>query len=237
MGGGPRAVRMQKIIIAEDLRELFEKQESFLKQAGVKLFSAGSNEEVLGIHRTEKADLIIANLDSQGMSGEMLCSVIRQSVELCRASLIIMHGGAPSDMSRISACRANAFIERSADPATLLAKARQLMTVPVRGIYRAPVGIRAEHGGRRQPSLGYSENISVTGMLVDSEKKLRTGDVIWCWFVLPDSTHVRTNAEIVRTAVMATEHDANQYGIRFLQLGIELKTAIGAYIATRRARL
>ena len=227
---------MQKIIITQDIKALLDREETFLKRADVRLFSAVSNEEALDIHRTEKADLIIAELDARGMNGELLCATIRESEELCRASLIIMHSGGASDISRISACRANAFAEKDADPATLLAKARQLMSIPVRETYRAPVGIRVECGSRIKPSLGYSENISVTGMLVDTERSLPKGEVIWCWFVLPDSTHIRTNAEIVRAAVRATEHDTNQYGIKFLDLAAEFTAAIDAYVARRLRR-
>ncbi len=226
---------MKKIIIAEDVLSLFESKESFLKRADVRIFPAVSNEEALDIHRAEKADLIIADLDSRGMSGELLCSTIRKSEELCRASMIMMHSGSTAERGRISACRANAFIERSADPSILLAKARQLMSIPARETYRAPIGIRVECG-RIKPSLGYSENISITGMLVDAEKSLLKGEVIWCWFVLPDSTHVRTDAEIVRSAVRATEHDTNQYGIRFLDLAVEFRTAIDAYVGKSHQR-
>jgi c-di-GMP-binding flagellar brake protein YcgR len=88
----------------------------------------------------------------------------------------------------------------------------------------------------RHPALGYSENISVTGMLFDSEKSFSKGEIISCWFVLPDSTHVRTLAEIVRIAKRVTEHDTNQYGIRFLRLDPVFRTAISDYITKRRRR-
>lgn len=99
------------------------------------------NEEALDIHRAEKADLIIAELDARVMSGELLCSTIRESEELCRAFLIIMHSGGASDIARTSACRANAFAEKNADPAILLAKARQLMSIPVRALI-VPFGVK-----------------------------------------------------------------------------------------------
>jgi c-di-GMP-binding flagellar brake protein YcgR len=141
-----------------------------------------------------------------------------------------MHSGGTADIQRISGCRANAFIEKSADPAILVEKACQLMRIPAREAYRSPIGIMVNCEYRQEPSLGYSENISVTGMLFDTEKTFLKGEIISCWFVLPDSTHVRTDAEIVRISVKATENDTNQYGIRFIDLDPAFRTAIADYI-------
>ena len=225
--------RHKKIITTQNSEALLGKGESFLNRSDIRIFRAGSNEEALDIHRAEKADLIIADLDAQLMRGEMLCSTIRKSQGLQRVSLIIIHSGAASDVLRISHCRANAFIEQSADPALLLDTVYKLMSIQVRETYRAPIGVRVQCSSTIRHSMGYSENISVTGMLFDSEETLPKGETISCWFVLPDSTHVRTDAEIVRVADRASEHDTNQYGIRFLDLAAGCRAAIDAYVRKR----
>ena len=231
-------VQQIKIIINRNIKGLFDQKETFLNRADIRIFTVGSNEEALDIHRAEKADLIIANLDAPSLNGELLCSTIRESEELCKVSLIIMHPGSASDFIRIAECRANAFIEQSADPAVILDKMHQLIHIPVRETYRAPIGIRVhcEHTGI-SPSLGYTENISITGLLLDAENRFPKGEMIWCWFVLPDSTHVRTNAEIVRVVDKASEHDTNQYGIRFIDLADEYRTSIDAYVRQKQSSL
>jgi DNA-binding response OmpR family regulator len=226
---------MQKIIITQDIKALLDQKDHFLNRADVKIFSAASNEEALEIHRAEKADIIIADLDADILKGELFCSTIREDEELCRVSLIITYSGNPN-IQRISSCRANAFIKKSADPALLIEKARQLMSIPVREAYRTPIGITVNCDSTGGPSLGYSENISVTGMLIDTEKTFSKGEILLCSFVLPDSTHVRTKAEIVRISARATEHDANQYGIRFLDLDAACRTAIADYVRKRNRR-
>jgi DNA-binding response OmpR family regulator len=225
--------KYRKIITTQNIETFLELGESFLNRSDIKIVRADSNEEVLAIHRTEKADLIIADLDANVMRGELLCATIRESQGLHRVSLIIIHSGAASDVLRISHCRANAFIEQSADPAMLLDTLHQLINIPVRETYRAPIGVRVQCDSRIRHSMGYSENISVTGMLFDSEETLLKAEMISCWFVLPDSTHVRTDAEIVRVADKASEHDTNQYGIRFLDLAAGCRTAIDAYVRKR----
>ena len=227
---------MRKIIITQDIKALLDREESFLDRADVRIFPVVSNEKALDIHKAEKADIIIASLEANVLSGEQLCSTIRQSKELSNVSLIIIHSGDPSDIQRISACRANAFIEKSSDPTVLLAKTRQLMSIQVRETFRTPICIRVNCDSRRAPSMGYSENISVTGMLLDSEKTLSKGEIISCWFVLPDSTNVTTEAEVVRISARASEHDTNRYGIRFINLADVFRTAIADYVKKRHFR-
>jgi len=225
---------MQKIIITQDIKALLDREDNFLKRADIRIFPVVSNEEALDIHRSEKADVIIADLDSQVLSGELFCSTIRDNEELCRVSLIIMHSGSTSEIRRVSGCRANAILEKSNDPAIIIEKTRQLMSIPGRKAYRAPIGIMVNCDNMRHPDLGYSENISVTGMLFDSEKSFSKSEIITCWFVLPDSTHIRTLAEIVRISNKVTEHDTNQYGIRFLGLDQAFRTAISDYVIKKQ---
>lgn len=227
---------MKKIIITQDIKALIDREDSFLNRARLRIFPVASNEEALDLHRTEKADVIIADLDSQVLSGELLCSIIRDDEELCKVSLIIMHSCETSESQRISRCRANAFMEKSTDPVIIINKARQLMSIPGREAYRAPIGVMVNCDIKRDMALGYAENISVTGMLFDSEKSFSLGERISCWFILPDSTHVRTLAEIVRIAHKATEHDPNRYGIRFLGLDPAFRNAISDYVRKSQQR-
>ena len=227
---------MKKIIITQDIRALLKQDDNFLNRADFRIFSAASNKQALDIHRAERANVIIADLDDKVCSGEHFCSTIRESKELCRVSLILMHSRGTLDIHKISSCRANAFIEKSADPAIVVAKAQELLSIPVRQTYRAPIGIMINCENSQNPFLGYSENISVTGMLLDTEKTFSKGDIISCAFVLLDSTHIRTEAEIVRISSRATEHDTNQYGIRFLNLDPAYKTAIAEYVRKSRQR-
>src|SRR5512135_1327712 len=124
--------RHRKIITTQNIETFLDSGETFLNRSDIRIFRVGSNEEALAIHRTEKADLIIANLDANIMRGELLCATIRESQGLHRVSLIIIHSGAASDVLRISHCSANAFIEQSAEPAVLLETVHQLINIPVR---------------------------------------------------------------------------------------------------------
>lgn len=221
---------MKKVIIADEIKSLLEKEKSFLNRSCIRIFTAASNTEILDIHKKEKAELIITRLDVTEMCGEEFCSTIRNDKELCKVSIIIVCSNNKSHTERTSRCRANAFITQPVNPSVLFEKAHQLINIPLRGAYRSPIGIRVDGKYENKPFLCYSENLSTSGMMFETDKILSQGDLILCSFILPDSTHIVANAEIVRIGSKITEFDANQYGIKFSNLNAECISAIEAFI-------
>ena len=221
---------MKKVIIAEDIKSILEKELSFLDRADIRTFTVSANEPALALHRAEKADLIIVNLHSPEMSGEMLCSLIRDDKELCKVSIIIVSSNTDSDAKRCLQCRANAFIAGPPDNPILLQKIHQLLYVAPRKSLRVPLSIKIHVVKKRTPLIAYAENISVSGMLLHSEALLFEGDTITCSFYLPDSTHITINAEVIRILKKETEHDTNCYGVKFIDLSIDFSSAIGAFV-------
>jgi c-di-GMP-binding flagellar brake protein YcgR len=95
---------------------------------------------------------------------------------------------------------------------------------------RVPLSIKIHVTSKGIPFIGYGENISVSGMLLHSETFLSEGDTIACSFYLPDSTHINTNAQVIRLLEKMTEHDTNGYGIRFIDLGAHYRSAIERFV-------
>lgn len=221
---------MKRVIIAEDIKAILEKEQSFLNRADIRTFTVSANEQALALHRAEKADLIIVNLDSPQMSGEMLCSLIRDDKELCKVSIIIACSNTESDAKRCLQCRANAFITSPPNNAILLQEMHQLLYVAPRKSLRVPLSIKIHVISKGTPFMAYAENISVSGMLLHSEALLFGGDTITCSFYLPDSTHITINAEVIRVLEKETEHDTNYYGVRFIDLRIDFSSAIEAFV-------
>jgi len=225
---------MKRIIIAEDIQAILEEGQSFLNRADIRTFTVSANEQALALHTAEKADLIIVNLDSPEMRGEMLCSLIRDDKELCKVSIIIVSSDTESDAKRCLQCRANAFITSTQDNAILLQEMHQLLYVAPRKSLRVPLSvplsIQIHIVSKGKPYIAYSENISVSGMLLHSEALLYEGDTITCSFYLPDSTHITTNAEVIRILEKETEYDTNYYGVKFIDLSLDFSSAIEAFV-------
>jgi CheY-like chemotaxis protein len=225
---------MKRILIAEDIKAILEKEQSFLNRADIRTFTVSTNKQALALHRSEKADLIIVNLDMPEMSSEMLCSLIRDDKELCKVSIIIVCSDTESLAKRCLQCRANAFIASPPDNAILLQKIHQLLNVAPRKSLRVPLSIKLHVVSRRRPFIAYAENISVSGMLLHSEALLFKGDTITCSFYLPDSTHVIITAEVIRVLEKVTEHDTNCYGVKFINLSSGFGSAIEAFVERER---
>jgi DNA-binding response OmpR family regulator len=224
---------MKTVIIAEDIKALLEKEQSVLNREDIRSFTVFTNEQAFTLHRAEKADLIIVNLDSPEMSGDILCSLIREDKELCNVSIIILYSNTESDAKRCLQCRANAFITSSTENAVLLQEMHQLLSVAPRKSLRVPLSIKIHVASKGTPFIVYAENISVSGMLLHSEALLSKGDTITCSFYLPDSTHITINAEVIRIVKKETEHDTNCYGVRFIDLSIDFSSAIEAFVGKK----
>jgi len=210
---------MKKVIIAENIWTILKKDHSFLNRSDVKTFIATANEEILALHRTGKANLIITSLDMPGMNGEHLCSLIRDDAALRKVSIIIVCPETAENLRRCEQCDANAFIATPVNSAVLLQEAYRLLHVTPRRSCRIRVKLTIEATAKEKPFTGYIENISASGMLFLSPEPLFEGDTLQCSFSLPGLSRIVTVAEIVR--VMKRENEAeplNRYGVIFPEI-------------------
>jgi len=227
---------MKKVIVAKDIRAILVKEKSFLNRTGIRTFTAASNLKALALHRAVRADLIIARLNTPDMSGETLCSLIRDDDELRNVSLMIVSSDTEADLERCVQCRANAFISSPIDSAVLLQEAHRLLHVAPRTSCRIPVRVKLYGKIKERSFTGYTKNISTSGMLFGTAAELFEGDSVTCSFDLPGPGHITANAEIVRIVGKEAGHDATRYGIRFTNPGTDLISALNTFIEDRRSR-
>ena len=221
---------MKKVIIAKDIRAIVEKKKTFLDRSEVRLFAAPSNEKVLALHRAIKADLIVAKLNMPEMSGETLCSLIRDDEELRDVSIIVVCSENESDLARCIQCRANAFISSPIDTELLLQEAHRLLNIAPRTSYRIPIRVKFFGKSKQRVFTGYTENLSSSGMLLCTMSHLFEGDSVMCSFSVPVSTQITVQAEVVRVLGKEPEHNTNCYGIKFTELGANATSAIQAFV-------
>jgi DNA-binding response OmpR family regulator len=221
---------MKKILVTDNIMTIIEKEKGFLDREGVKLFTAATNDSVLSIHRTEKVDIIIADLHTPGMKIEQLCSAIRSDDALSTVAMIILRPDNAADRERSAQCKANAVLTLPMDPAQILEKVRQLLDISWRESYRVLVSVSVSGSSKDRSFFCRSGNISTTGMLIETEKVFAKGDRLACSFFLPDSAQIKTNGEIVRIIKQAAGSKTCQYGIRFSSLPGDAKSAIEVFV-------
>lgn len=221
---------MKKVIIAKDISAMLANVKSFLNREGIKTFTVASNEKALAFHRSIKADLIIANLNAPEMSGETLCSLIRDDVALRNVSLLIVSSDTEADLERCIQCKANAFISSPIDSEVLLHETHKLLNVAPRAACRIPVRVKLYGKSKEKSFIGHTKNISASGMLFGTTAVLFEGDVITCSFEPPGFPQMSVDAEIVRVFGNEAGEDISWYGIRFVNAGADFGAAIKACI-------
>ena len=164
---------MKKLLLAGNIQKFMAAGKNILNRADLKIFTTTSCEEALDIHKIEKVDLIITELDMPGISGDKLCSIIRKDEELKHVSIIIVCTAAAVDIARVSRCNANSFMTKPIQPEQLIATVAQLVNIPERQSYRVLLKVSVNGGSVNGSSFCYSRDISATGILLQTEKNLQ----------------------------------------------------------------
>lgn len=219
------------LIVADPYIDMVRQQGNFLARGGLHVYSVKTNAEALSLQRKVMADLIVTGLDLPGMSGEAFCEHVRKDEEIRNVSIIIISHKKLGDDQRCSRCRANAFLSVDSSPEAFAMTARKLMEVSERAGIRVAVSVRVDGKDKRgRPFLSYSENISATGMLIESERELALGEVVTCSFFLDDNTKIISNAEVVRCTINSLSDSSNQYGLMFSGISGGVLEAIEVYV-------
>ena len=98
---------MKKILISDEVMMIIANEKSFLGRNDIELFMAPTSDDMLDIHRAERADIIISTLHTSGMMCEDLCSAIRADEALRKVSIILICSNNAVDIERSSQCKAN----------------------------------------------------------------------------------------------------------------------------------
>ncbi len=222
---------MKKVLLVNDLTTLIEKERTILNRSDIKIFTAASGKEALVVHGKEKVDLIIADLDMAGMSGDELCSAIRENEELKYVPFIMVCRGSESDLHRVAKCKASVHVTKPIRPLQFLESVSKLLDIPERKSYR--VLLKATVNGKfdNKPFFCSSQDISSSGLLFETDKTLEKGDIMNCSFFLPSAAKIVTDAEVMR--VVKSQDGMLHYGVRYIGLQSVYKTAIEAFIEKR----
>ena len=216
---------MKKIIVADRMKQGINMDllEELMEH---ELFTAYSNEDVLNIHRKERADLIITELYGSGMGALQLCSFLRADADLRRVSVIVYCRDNEIERSEAERCRANAILTLPVAETLLRRKVQEFLNIPSRGRFSARFSARRASGPGQGVIDCRTENISVTGMLIEADTELHRGDRIQYALALAGQQPFTMQAEVVRTEEHAMSAHRNRYGVRFSRIDPAARRAI-----------
>ena len=220
---------MKKILLVDHILEGIAEKESVLSRADVRILRAASAKEAFRLHQKERADLIVAELDLPVQGGDTLCSMIRQEGKMRNVSIILVCGDTPEELERLAGCGANTWLTKPLQEESLLEKASQLLVIPARRSYRLILSAHVDCMLGKMKFFCMTGNISVSGMMIETDKQLSRGDWLTCSFFLPGLRKIEVNGEVVRFLRMAA--NAYSYGIRFINLTSDHRLEIEKFIA------
>ncbi len=221
---------MKKIIIDQNLLNDLEESDTIFKRSGITFFPARSSEEILNLHGVKRADLIITDNALPLLGGAALCSRIRSDVELKYVSIIVICD--ESEQSQCPESGANIVIRRPLDTGVLLWQASKLLVIPTRKDLR--VLLRASIKGMEgnSPFFAQSHNISISGMLLETERVLKPGDRLTCAFNIAHS-EVTLTCSVERVETTASKR--NRYGVRFMNCDTKTLIIIENFVRAPQA--
>ncbi len=199
-----------------------------LDREDFRIFTAKSGPEALEIHRANKMDLILTDLNIPDMPGDELAMEIRRDPGMKRVSIIMITSLRRADLERCAGCGANDYITRPIDSRKLLHKAARLIDVQERRDLRVLIKARVIGSFGREPFFGTTCNVSASGLLLETDKTLARGDEISSSFFLPDTERVTARGVVVR---VARQEKIYHYGIKFQDLPEQDKKMIEDYIS------
>ena len=222
---------MKKIIITENLKRILEEGKHLLTRTGFIFHTATTGEEVLTLHRLEKADLILIDLHMPIISGDVLCERIRQDDFLKDVSILIVHSAKESDRQRCESCGANAVLQKPINAEILFNEVSKLLHIPKRESMRVLMKVTVKGTSNKKSFFSLSQNISSSGLLIETDSLLSKGDEITCSFFIK-SFQVTAIGKIVR--VFKKGQERYQYGIQFQDLDPLSKFKIEDFVRKRQ---
>jgi len=227
---------MKKVLIAQDIHSVLKQEGSFLERTDLQVFTTATNDEILKVHRAERVDLIMTKLDMPGLSSVKLFDQIREDPILRTVSIIMSCANDPIAIKESSRCRVNAVLLDPLHPVLLLAKAQQLLNIAARETIRVLLGIIIDGRFGQEAFYCRSKNISATGMMIETRKRLAEGARLSCQFYLPDATKVEMTGKIVRIIQQTSGGEDHQYGLMFTDLAPETRQLLVEYVESRSRR-
>lgn len=221
---------MKNILIASSSTSFIERNSTLLRRSDFNILTADSSSDVVTIVNSQNIDLALFDVNLCDLTGEELTSRLVANTPNYRPVILLVCYDSEDDISRLKSSGADALISRPIKPLQLIKAVGQFLTVQLVRSRRVSLRVKVISKRDAVEFFCISHNISITGLLIETEYLLEVGSYIICQFSIPNSIDVEVEGEIVRTA--RTMDGAHQYGIHFLNLGRSSRHEIDQYISS-----
>jgi len=222
---------MKKILLVSASKVFLKRNANLLLGRGLEIFTASSGEEALKLHEEHGFDLILSELELDGIDGSSLCSAVHMMKSSQQVSIILVCYDMLNSIHRVEQSGANAMLLKPLDPTKLLETIGSFVDMQLGRSKRVVLNVKVISRQFDQEFLCFSHDVSTTGILLETEHQLSLGNRIICKFTLDNAFNIEAEGEVIR--YLSLPEARNLYGVKFLTLPLPYRTAIEDYVAAR----
>jgi CheY-like chemotaxis protein len=220
----------KKVLIVDDAPGGLAALREVVTQLFVTVFEAISGRQALEIHRRERVDLIVMDLQMPGMDGEQTTRAARADRALRGVSILLVSDSSRAGLrERCMAAGANDFLAKPFRNPDLAARISRLLNIATRKhtALLAHVDV-TDAGPAVEPFVARVVNLSTSGLLLEADVRLAEGRVVCVKFFVPGAA-----VQISAVATVTRHADAAgvaRWGARFTTLELPARRVIRDYI-------
>lgn len=218
---------VKKVLLTSSSKTFLGRNKNLLSDKGFQLFAAATGAEALQLHQQHLFDLVLSDLELDDMDGCRLCSEIRKAESSLSIPVVLICYDTATCVEKVKQSDATALLLKPVDPTQLLVTIGSFIDMQLARSMR--VAFNAEVCARKQDTefKGVSHDISVTGILLETEHQLSPGDRVSCNFTLYGFW--QAEGEVARC--ISSPKGVTMYGVKFISLPMTRRSAIEKYIA------
>jgi CheY-like chemotaxis protein len=218
--------QQKRVLIVESGMPVVPFEESVLLRREHEVSRAGSGKEALDRFQAGPCDLAIIDETLSDMPGPELATHLRE-IEGGRILSILLLGGQPGDAPPRGV---NKMLSKPVVRADFHDACGALLSVQARKEARLLVYVQVLGFVHTGFFLCNSMNLSATGILILTARKLKMGETVELQVTLPrEREKVRVNGEVTREA-REVPTKLNAYGVRFIDLSDEDRKRVRAFV-------
>lgn len=221
---------MKKIIAQNVFSDQLETTSGPFARTQVMVLYGITHDDMLATHRQERADIIVADFSQVGDVTTSIRRFVKRVNATRRAAVIATCEGSESSVEKCRKAGATVCMGIPVSPSALTESVLALLDIPTRRSFRVFIQVSVKGETARSVFFAAAENISATGILVISDRKLSVGDRLACSFFMR-SNEITVMGEVRRTEPASA--DTFRYGIQFVDPDAATAARIEDYVRGR----
>jgi CheY-like chemotaxis protein len=228
----------KRILLVDSERSALERGKGFLDREIFHVMTATSGEEAMELHRREKFDVIVMDLDMPGPAGDEVCRAVKADPELGRALVLLATRlEAENEVERCRKAGADGHIRKPIDKQGLTQSLARLLGVSARQAIRILAKVRVEGRMGNSFFIANTVDISMSGLLLECESEMSVGEAVETSFFMPGLggyNRVVASSEVMRV----TRGDDGMWrcGARFTEFKEGSARLIGEFIEKKTGK-